>query len=183
MVTFLVRSTTSFSAQSVFWLWMRSLFECCHSRPVAFTLCFESIAPSYDFVIFFLCHFDYTTTSPWVLSLSLSLLPLKTQRCCISQCSSFTWIPSRVTIAKPLIVLLQYYWSYHHLISVLAWVPLEESSGHELGQNPGYGEGQGGLACCSPWGHKESDMTGDWATTREEYSKTNIQFHADLFVV
>ena len=22
------------------------------------------------------------------------------------------------------------------------------------------GEGQGGLACCSPWGHKESDMTG-----------------------
>jgi len=22
------------------------------------------------------------------------------------------------------------------------------------------GEGQGGLACCSPWGHKESDMAG-----------------------
>ena len=22
------------------------------------------------------------------------------------------------------------------------------------------GEGQGGLACCSPWGHKELDMTG-----------------------
>ena len=21
------------------------------------------------------------------------------------------------------------------------------------------GDGQGGLACCSPWGHKESDMT------------------------
>ena len=21
------------------------------------------------------------------------------------------------------------------------------------------GEGQGSLACCSPWGHKESDMT------------------------
>ena len=85
-------------------------------------------------------------------------LPLKTQRC-ISQCSSSAWIPSQVTIAKPLIVLLQYYWSYHHLISVLAWVPLEEYSGHELGQNLGYGKGQGGLACCSPWGHKESDMT------------------------
>ena len=33
-------------------------------------------------------------------------------------------------------------------------------SGHELGQTLGDGEGQGGLACCSPWGHKESDMTG-----------------------
>ena len=31
--------------------------------------------------------------------------------------------------------------------------------GHELGQTPGDGEGQGSLACCSPWGHKESDMT------------------------
>ena len=28
-------------------------------------------------------------------------------------------------------------------------------NGHELGQIPGDGEGQGGLACCSPWGHKE----------------------------
>ena len=24
---------------------------------------------------------------------------------------------------------------------------------------PGVGDGQGGLACCSPWGRKESDMT------------------------
>ena len=23
----------------------------------------------------------------------------------------------------------------------------------------GVGDGQGGLACCSPWGHKESNMT------------------------
>ena len=30
---------------------------------------------------------------------------------------------------------------------------------HELGQIPGGGEGQGGLACCSLWGHKESDTT------------------------
>ena len=26
-------------------------------------------------------------------------------------------------------------------------------------QAPGVGEGQGSLACCSPWGCKESDMT------------------------
>ena len=31
--------------------------------------------------------------------------------------------------------------------------------GHEVEQAPGVGDGQGGLACCSPWGHKESDMT------------------------
>ena len=30
---------------------------------------------------------------------------------------------------------------------------------HELGQTRGDGEGQGGLGCCSPWGHKESDTT------------------------
>ena len=33
-------------------------------------------------------------------------------------------------------------------------------NGHELGQTIGDGEGQRGLACCSPWGRKESDMTG-----------------------
>ena len=31
--------------------------------------------------------------------------------------------------------------------------------GHEFEQALGYGEGQGSLVCCSPWGHKESDMT------------------------
>ena len=32
-------------------------------------------------------------------------------------------------------------------------------NGHELAQTPGDAEGQGSLACCSPWGRKESDMT------------------------
>ena len=32
-------------------------------------------------------------------------------------------------------------------------------NGHELGQTLGDGEGKGGLACCSPWGCKESDTT------------------------
>ena len=31
--------------------------------------------------------------------------------------------------------------------------------GHEFEQPPGVGDGQGSLVCCSPWGHKESDMT------------------------
>ena len=32
-------------------------------------------------------------------------------------------------------------------------------NGHEFEQTPGDSEGQGSLACCSPWGHKELDMT------------------------
>ena len=32
-------------------------------------------------------------------------------------------------------------------------------NGHEFEQTPGDGEGQRGLACCSPWGHKEPDTT------------------------
>ena len=31
--------------------------------------------------------------------------------------------------------------------------------GPEFEQTPGVSDGQEGLACCSPWGHKESDMT------------------------
>ena len=32
-------------------------------------------------------------------------------------------------------------------------------NGHKLGQTLGDGEGRGGLACCSPWGQEELDMT------------------------
>ena len=31
--------------------------------------------------------------------------------------------------------------------------------GHEFEQALGVGDGQGSLVSCSPWGHKESDMT------------------------
>ena len=34
-------------------------------------------------------------------------------------------------------------------------------NGHGFGWTLGVGDGQGSLACCSPWGHKESEMT-DW---------------------
>ena len=33
-------------------------------------------------------------------------------------------------------------------------------NGHEFQQALGVGDGQGGLVCCSPWGCKESDTTG-----------------------
>ena len=32
-------------------------------------------------------------------------------------------------------------------------------NGHGFGWNPEVSDGQGSLACCSPLGHKESDMT------------------------
>ena len=32
-------------------------------------------------------------------------------------------------------------------------------NGHEFEQALGIGEGQTSLACCTPWGHKESDLT------------------------
>ena len=34
--------------------------------------------------------------------------------------------------------------------------------GHEFEQALGVGDGQGSLACCSSWGHKESDTMSDW---------------------
>ena len=40
-------------------------------------------------------------------------------------------------------------------------------NGRKLEQTPGDGEGQGGLACCSLWGRKESDTT-------ERLNKTKV---------
>ena len=31
--------------------------------------------------------------------------------------------------------------------------------GHEIEQDPGVGNGQGSLVCCSQWSHKELDIT------------------------
>ena len=38
--------------------------------------------------------------------------------------------------------------------------------GHVIGWTPGVGDGQGGLACCSPWCGKESDTT-EWLNWTE----------------
>ena len=42
-------------------------------------------------------------------------------------------------------------------------------NGHEFEQASGDGEGQGRLECCSPWSHKELDMT-------EQLDNNNILF-------
>ena len=44
-----------------------------------------------------------------------------------------------------------------------------QCSGHEPGQIPGGGEGQAGLACCSPWGCKER-VRYHWATEQWQHS-------------
>ena len=42
--------------------------------------------------------------------------------------------------------------------------------GHEFGWTPGAGDGQGGLACCKPWGRKESDSNKQLNWTDEDKS-------------
>ena len=51
--------------------------------------------------------------------------------------------------------------------------------GQEFEQAPGVGDGQGGLSCCSPWGHKESDMTEllNW-TDDLKYRFIILQFYS-----
>ena len=42
------------------------------------------------------------------------------------------------------------------------------STQHESGQTPGDNEGQGSLAICSPWDHRESNMT-EWLNNNIQY--------------
>ena len=41
----------------------------------------------------------------------------------------------------------------------MSWLDGIQLDGHDFQQAPGVGDGQESLACCSPWGHKESDTT------------------------
>ena len=41
-------------------------------------------------------------------------------------------------------------------------------NGHGFGWTTGVGGGQGGLACCGPWGHKESDRT-EWLNRTDAF--------------
>ena len=46
---------------------------------------------------------------------------------------------------------------------------------HEFGQTLGSGEGQGGLTCCSPRGHKELDTTGRLNNNKREEAFGDLQ--------
>ena len=52
---------------------------------------------------------------------------------------------------------------------------------HDLGQAPGDGEAQGGLACCSPWGQSQTQL-GDWTTmTQMQYKQCFVLFFICTF--
>ena len=42
--------------------------------------------------------------------------------------------------------------------------------GHGFERAPGVGDGQGGLACCSPWGRKDLDMTEQLNNDNNKYA-------------
>ena len=52
-------------------------------------------------------------------------------------------------------------------------------NGHEFGWTLGVGNGQGGLACCSPWGCKESDTTErlNWTELKQIWTKIRSSKH------
>ena len=45
---------------------------------------------------------------------------------------------------------------------------------HEFEQTPGNGEGQGSLACCSPWVSKSQMQLIDWTTTGVFFKTTVV---------
>ena len=47
-------------------------------------------------------------------------------------------------------------------------------SGQELEQTPGDGGGQGSLACCRPWGYKESDMAQQLNNYKKEQEDQKV---------
>ena len=47
-------------------------------------------------------------------------------------------------------------------------------NGHDFEKIPGDNEGQGSLACCSPRGHKESDMTQQMKNDNDKMRLDNI---------
>ena len=53
---------------------------------------------------------------------------------------------------------------------------------HELGHTLGDGEGQGGLACCSPLGRKESDTTGRLNNSNNNLMNKILDFSIILFI-
>ena len=51
-------------------------------------------------------------------------------------------------------------------------------NGHEFEEILGVGDGQGGPACCTPWGHKESDMTERLNLTKQNVEKILMNLFA-----
>ena len=57
--------------------------------------------------------------------------------------------------------------------------------GHEFEQSPGVGDGQGSLACCSPFSHKELDATErlNWLTNWSVFEAYLACWHNNIFQI
>ena len=55
-------------------------------------------------------------------------------------------------------------------------------NGHESVQAPRDGEGQGSLACCSPWGRRESDTTERLNNNTYEHKVKQLKNKDSLFL-
>ena len=55
---------------------------------------------------------------------------------------------------------------------------------HEFGWTPGVGDGQGGLACCDSWGHKELNMTEwlNWTELRPFLLRMKYWYFLGLYI-
>ena len=57
---------------------------------------------------------------------------------------------------------------------MIGWLYL--LNGHEFEETPRYAEGQGSLACCSPWVRKDSDMTEQHSKlTKEKWCNSSLE--------
>ena len=56
-------------------------------------------------------------------------------------------------------------------------------NGHEFAQTLGDSEGQGSLACCSPQGHREQDMTELLSNNSEFTNLFKTYLFDDIYVV
>ena len=56
-------------------------------------------------------------------------------------------------------------------------------NGYGFGWTPGVGNGQGGLACCSPWGRKESDTTEqlNWTERKSKRTFTSLSLRVHYY--
>ena len=85
--------------------------------------------------------------------------------------------------SKPLNFGLPSPWSISTEDEMVGWY--HWFSGHESEQALGDGEGQGSLACCSPWGRKELDTTermNTTTTTLSQWAGSPAREQAALFL-
>ena len=131
----------------------------------------ENVLPIF-FLGFLWCHFEFIFIMVWERCERVIWL-----HSFICSCPAFpTWLAEE-TVFPPLesfllcrkltIGVWVYFWALCYPCIFLCWyhtISIIEALYCCLGQTPGDGEEQGGLACCSLWGCKELDTTWQWTT-------------------